>query len=414
LTLRENTRLSLLTLYASLTPEQKQALTASSALQKLTTDTQQFSLDRRLLSQSIGPTSSVMQTEYGQALPPFLIEKFKGLKPSDFRFAITGPSKSGKSTLLWAAATVFFQKLQISGDHENYLLFPVNWLVHQRTIDDIPRLYKLVVATAIASLKSLKLEFVPVFDILQQWLVSIVMIPTFPAFPPPLLHVASFPKDVVSQLGQRIHRYWNQRNDFAGFVRALLAVPYDLAAAFGFKNVVFVFDHLDVCDRMLEPLPRFDREENKTIAFSEFISEALEKSMYFVATKDDGVFFRIFAAHDSRQLTTERLIEKQSDREIVIADPRFSLTFDMCHGCPGYCALFDRVYEIVRKSQGKKENKTLFAKLKPVVDSARRESIRHEVIRLCSLLAQTDTDDALGYQLMSELDERKEIEARVR
>jgi hypothetical protein len=232
LTLRENTRLSLLTLYASLTPEQKQALSASSALQKLTADSQQFSLYRLLLSQFIGPTSAVMQTEYGRALPPFLIEKFKGLKPSDFKFAITGPSKSGKSTLPWAAATVFCQKLQISGDHENYLLFPINWLVHQLVIDDVPRLYRLIVTTAIASLKSMKLQFVPVLDLLQQWLLSIVAIPTLPAFPPPVLHVASFPKDIVFHLGQRIHKHRHQRSDFAAFVRALLAAPSDLAAAF--------------------------------------------------------------------------------------------------------------------------------------------------------------------------------------
>jgi hypothetical protein len=215
-------------------------------------------------------------------------------------------------------------------------------------------------------------------------------------------------------LGQRIHKQWNQRNDFDGFFRAVLALPHDLAVAFGFKNVVFVFDHLDVCDIVLEPPTRFSREDNERIAFPDFISEALEKAMYFVATKDDGAFFQIFAGHDSRPLTTERLITKQCDRQIIIAEPMFSLTFDMCHGCPGYWALFDRVYEIVQRSQGKKENKTMFTKLRFVIESAKKESIHHEVIRRCNLLAQTDTEDTLGHRLMNELDGRKEIETRVR
>jgi hypothetical protein len=252
-----------------------------------------------------------------------------------------------------------------------------------------------------------------VFDLLQQWLLAILTIPALPALPPQFLHFPGFPKDLVFQLGVKINRTWNQQANFKAFLQTMLGIPCDLAVAFGFRNIVYVFDHLDICDLILQPLPRFDPPDTP-IGLPDLLTEILSRSLYFIATKDDSLFFELFHSTEGRHLGTERLISKESPKQIIVADPQVTISFEMCHGCPGYCALFDRVFAAVEKTQGKKENKAEYTKFKPVVESARKAATRQEVIRLCSLLALTDTEGVFEARLLNTLEERKEIIARAK
>lgn len=409
-TVRENMRNSLITLFCSLTPEQKGALPATPALQKLISDVQQQKFEHQLLSQFIG-SSSIWQSEYGKVVTTHAVDKMKGLKPNDCKFLIIGPRHSGKSTLLNAAATVFFQKLQISGDLGNYLLFPVNWELHQMLLDDFAKIYRLYIVTTMTGLRNARMDLLKVIDALEQWFLSIITIQGVPLFPPALLHAENFPKELITGIGQRVSKAWSSKKDFSGFVEMTLALPKEIAHAFGLKNVVYIFDHLDVADVVAQS-PRHFTNAHQQVTLADVLCGEIAQAPYFIAAKDDAALFDMFTLTDFRQLSTERILEPKEKREILIADPSLVVSYEMCHGCPAYCAQFDRVYEFVKTNQ--KNLKTEFTKLRSVVMTSRKEQVRQEVSRLCFLLAQTDTDDIINDDVLSDLQDSRELEVRIR
>ena len=141
-TVQENMRDSLLSLFANMTPEQKSSLSSYEALNKLANNTSYFSLEHSLLSQFIGPSSVIVNTEIAKLVNTWIIDRLKGLKPPDCRFVIVGPSKSGKSTLLNSLVMMFYQKLQISGEASNYLVFPLNWSLYTIFLEDITKRFQ--------------------------------------------------------------------------------------------------------------------------------------------------------------------------------------------------------------------------------------------------------------------------------
>ena len=410
-TVRENVRNSLVALYSTLTRDQRESLPASDALQRLVTDFQQHTFEHQLLSQFIGPTSAIWQSEYGKTMKSYAIDKLKGLKPDDCRFVVVGPSRSGKSTILSAAATVFFQKLQISGDVSKYLMFPLNWQLYQLFFEDFAKLYKLYVTTIMASLKNARMDLMKVIDALQQWFLSIVNIQAMPLLPPVILHMPGFPKEVIISIGQKINRFWSSKRDFRGFVEATLRMPEEIARAFGFTNVVYVFDHLDVADVMLQPSAHFNKS-NDLVSLPDLICERLACCPYFVAARDDALMFDMFSLTDFRQISTERMIQMEEQKAILVVEPPLVLNYEMCHGCPAYCATFDRVYDFIKRNE--KIMKIQFTKLKSIVVASRKDHVRQELCRLCLLLSQADTDGFFTNEIMNGLQNAGEVEAHVR
>ena len=256
-TVKENLRDSLLTLYSSLTPVHKAHLPCNEALQKLSNETQQYLIEESLISQFIGPTTVLCDQPLGQATTSWAIDRIKGLHPEDYKFVICGPSQSGKTTLLSILVSLFFQKLQLANESDKYLIFPINWLIHQMYIEDIQKLYNLFVTITLNSLKSILMQFIPIINIFQQWFLNLLQQPIFPNLPPGITKFNGFPIPEVTKIGQNIHKAWNSKNGFQQFLKEIFYLPNNLAKCFGFKTAIYVFDHYDSCCLELNIPERF-------------------------------------------------------------------------------------------------------------------------------------------------------------
>jgi hypothetical protein len=144
----------------------------------------------------------------------------------------------------------------------------------------------------------------------------------------------------------------------------------------------------------------------------DLLAGILSRSLYLIATKDDSRFIETFHALDSINWSTERLITKEASRQIIVADPPLIVGFDMCRGCPAYCALFDRVYAIVEKAQKNKIAKVHYGKLPSVVEVSRQAMVRLEFVRLCTMLANSET--SLDYDALNTLEDRAQLEIRLK
>jgi hypothetical protein len=86
--------------------------------------------------------------------------------------------------------------------------------LNETYLDDPPQLYSLVITASLNALRAACMELAPIMNVIHQWFMSLLKIPTFPplllspaqhADPPPW-HSASV------AIGQRIHRYWNRKD----------------------------------------------------------------------------------------------------------------------------------------------------------------------------------------------------------
>ena len=388
-TVKENLRDSLLSLYNSLSPAHKSQLPCAAALQKLSDDTQQYLVEDSLLSQFIGPTTVISDTPLGQQTTQWAMEHLKGLNPEACRFSITGPSQSGKSTLLNILVSLFYQKLQISQETSHYLIFPINWQLQQIYIEDIPKLYSIIVTTTLASLRASCMRLVPVINTFQQYLTSLIEMPLLPAVPPPLQKFPGFPTTLVQQIGSQIHRAWNNPEGFEDFLNLMFLLPDNLAKCFGFNNAVYVVDHYDACCLAIEAPEKFTAQKPFSIPAS--FNKALNVCPFFVASLDDGEFFKYFDV-DSLHLKTEYMINPDPMPDILIKDPQMTIKQSMCNGCPGYCALYKKVVNLAREAEEKMAVKEQFAKLRSVVDIARQEMLHQQVYKLCILLKEVSEE----------------------
>ena len=412
-TVKENLRDSMLALFAVLTPEHKSLLPCAPALTKLTNDTQQFCVEDSMLSQFIGPSSVISGTPLGQETTQWMMDKLKGRRVEDCRFVVSGPPQSGKSTLLSIAVSLFYQKLQLASEATNYLIVPVNWLLHQIYIDDYQKLYGLIVAACLNAIRATRMQYIPIMNALHQWFLSLVTIPAFAPLPPSVLHFTGFPVDLVIEIGKGIHKAWNNRAGLQAFLTETAEFPAKIANAFGYKNAVLVFDHFDASGFMIEPNEHFPESES-AVNLSELLAKACDNGPFFVASQDDGEFFRLFEVDEFAQLSTERLITDKGEKELVVPQSQITVNMDMCRGCPAYCAMFQRVCGLASESMERAAVKSQYTRLKSVVDISRNEMLKQEFIRLCLLLAAADTDNHFDEDRMNDLMSLPDFNVRVR
>jgi hypothetical protein len=135
-----------------------------------------------------------------------MMDHFRGRRVEECRFVITGPSQSGKSTLLFIAASLFSEKLELVGQTLEFLVLPFNWAKH------------------------------PILEALQRWLLLQIAPRGFPPIPALALRFKGLPKEALQQMAHEIHAEWKNKADLAAFVELTIAWPGNIARAFGFTG----------------------------------------------------------------------------------------------------------------------------------------------------------------------------------
>lgn len=410
---KDNIRDAMLALYSSLTPEQKNKLPCSAALQKLQNDTQLYLVEHALLAHFIGPTSSIINSDLGKETLEWVYSKIEGVPLENSKFVFTGHSQSGKSTLLSFAVSLYFQKLLLANEATNYLIFPLNCKLYQLYIDDIAKIFCIIVKTTVSSLRAVRMHLMPLLDSLMGWLQSLVVVPAFPSFPQQILDFQTFPHEQVKTIGRQIHDAWNSKSSLEKFMTLAFSLPANIAEAFGMKGAIYVMDHLDAFGYMIDPVGRF-RDSPSSVSMIHVICKVLESQIFFVASENDEDFFETFEIKKCKHYTTERIIKNFVEKDILISEPSMTLKLDHCRGCPGYVALYSRLVDFASKAANKAIKQPSISRFKSVVDHSRTEVVKQELFHLCILLSSSDAGQTLDESLMNDLMARTDIEVRVR
>ena len=399
-TVKDNMRDALLCLYASLTDEQKFNLNCGDPLSILLDEYQFYMLQHEMMRNFISPTKSVMGSDLGQFTSDWVVDKIREIKIEFCKFAITGPPQSGKTTLLSIATSVFFQKLQISKQAQNYLIIPINWKLEQEIVDNLPKLYQFYVKSTIIALKALKLDLIPLLPDLQIWLESLIVMKSFGNFSDNIMKYPKFPHEAIKEFGQKIHKSYSTVNDLEEFLTLLTQMPAIIGQAFGFKGAVYIMDHFDCCGYQVT-------KDDITCDFAHFVSLAIKDSPFFVASLFDQDFFDMFEVEKYKSMKTTGILsdgEEKIPEKIIVSNPSIELNFDMCHGCPGYCYAYLRLVDFIENANNKiaikRPNLTPF---KSVVDISRNTIAKQELLRFCLLIESSQDEDVFDPAKMNEL-----------
>jgi hypothetical protein len=411
-TSKENLRDALTILYPALTPEHKAHLPIGPSLQKLTDDAQQFSVENSMQSQFIGPSTMIAQTELGQKTIAWVMARLKGLNLEEYRFVITGPSQSGRSTLLSLFVSLFHQRLQVACKSSKYLIVPFNWYFHQIEQVSVPKFFELVVSQTLNALRAARPEIIPIIGILQQWLLSLLTVQTFPGLIVPQTRKSepSWYQGFV-EIGKRIHHYWNRKDttwaegpiqkakrrediNFFLFLNEICALPQRIARVFDFISAVLVYDHFDVASFDWDPGDHFP-DSTEPVPLFLVLWNAAKDGPFFISSRNDEQLlrmFRQFDIEDYTQLSTEGLIQGGDARALIVPQVGLTLSIDSCRGCPAYIALYKKVVGMAVECQEKAAVKSQYSLLRSVVDVSRGEMLRLELVRLAVLLANANVD----------------------
>lgn len=415
ITVKENLRNSIISLFASLDKDQISNISFSDSIVRMSKETQQYEFDKILLSEHISPTSVVDNTETGQKTINWMLDKIKGLPVEDCKFVITGPSQSGKTTLLSIAAKLFFQKLQIAGELNHFLMFPLNWILYQDKIQNVHKLYHLFVNRTMEILKISRLDLIPIIQPLSNWLNNLICVSGVPPVSANLTHYPEFPTKKLFEYGRHIHAAWQNARGFEGFIKEIINLPNNVAQLFGFQSAIYIFDHFDDCGYEVTPDPQqFPDDSHQPAYLSDVVCEVMKNCPFFIASRSDTRFFNLFLIKQFQQLSTEHLIADNEEKDIFVLQTQIAVSKTMCRGCPAYCALFDRVYNMAAEVTKRAALKSRFSQLKSVADLARNEILKQEFARMCILLAAADTDGNLDEEKMNALMAMDEVSIRVR
>lgn len=408
-TVKENMRDALLCLYTSLTDEQKANLNCGDSLGLLLDEYQYYMLQHEMLNNFISPTKSISATDLGQYESDWVVEKIREIKVEFCKFAITGPPQSGKTTLLSIAASVFFQKLQITKQSQSYLIIPINWKLEQEIVDNLPKIYQFYVKVTLVALKTLRPDLIPLIPELQTWFESLVVMKSFGNFSENIMKYPKFPHEEVKAYGEKIHNSYLAKNSLDEFLTLFTTMPTVIAQAFGLKGAVYIMDHFDCCAYQVS-------KDDETCDFAHYVSLAIKDSPFFVASLFDQDFLDTFEVEKYKPMKTTGILsdsEEKIPEKIIVSNPSFEINFDMCHGCPGYCYMFLRLVDFIENANTKiaikRPNLTPF---KSVVDISRATIARQELLRFCLMIESSQDEEVFDPVKMNDL-MFKEFEAIV-
>jgi hypothetical protein len=154
---------------------------------------------------------------------------------------------------------------------------------------------------------------------------------------------------------------------------------------------------------VLSDLDRFP--ESESVILSDHICEAAADSPCFFASKNDNEFVQEFRLESVTVLSTMGIVAQTEEEDLCVPSPAFRVTFNMCLGCPGYCALYRRLADLVKTAE---ERPALQGHMRyfSTVDAARRVLINQEFLRLCILINQAQ-DDHLDMGVWNALSETR-------
>jgi hypothetical protein len=346
------------------------------------------------LGLSAGPCSAEQQTVgfqdviqlFGEIAPPSeSVRTLAGLIVDSATFgndfnvfikmkqAVIGPSKSGKSNFLKVLSGTVLSRFLVTGQYQKTLMF---FLDLESIFDILEDPFQFYGAIAKRTFAHLTAQFPPVAqfqDLLQTYFEALPTRDRFVALPVKFSTDPDF-RDaipILSALARGVFNCVRKTGSLISWLTYIAIFPRSVALAFGFGNVHFAIDHLDLVDFELHPQAPFDADR-KAVTLLDFVKFMLASDSFVVAGRDEAHFFESLDLLSEDGLDLREGLEcvsmvdiddDHSERyafKLQLADEiqKVPLRLVDCGGCPGYLSIWDEIIALAErvKQEEKKDS----------------------------------------------------------
>ena len=244
-----------------------------------------------------------------------------------FRIAITGPQKSGRSTLAGVIASRFLQEIAANDQWKQTLFVPFDFKALYTYFLIPDALLKNVAEITFNSLALCYPAITPIKDSLIHSFVDITQGRT-------KLHSSVFKnKTLASDLQTALdllYETWNDKSSIQPFYLNVLLLPLTLSRCFNIPKLAIVIDNYDLCNINLSGIDRFS--ESDSAMLSELVSLLLDNASFILVGTQTEALFNIMTPlrMDSVDLTQSVTLVSSLDiiKETQYKDKVITVTTD--------------------------------------------------------------------------------------
>lgn len=289
-----------------------------------------------------------------------------------FNVAIVGPNRSGKSTLLRILSEEVLTELIITDEWKKTFLFFVDLATLVSDTTEYSRFYHSMVEKTINCIEPQRPELTPFIPMIKKHFDDVILYQQPPKFP------KSFMLDPITQkigyeLQFLINRYsqlWNDDEMLVEWVTSVVYLPILVSKALGFQKFLYVIDHFDVGDVIIDPSPVKFSESPSCVYLIDVFKYILTQTNFIISCSDQQLFFGLLEPNmgEERQvqkvfdyISTLDIIQEvpYSDKQIVIETTEektpFYITSQLCGGVPLYLDLWVRANKIIDQLESTEE-----------------------------------------------------------
>lgn len=303
------------------------------------------------------------------SINPLVSDILYDRKPLGIRFAIIGPHKSGKTSLLYEVGKSLYVKLQ-----------PSKVLVLMMNFEMCKDLYPFFINSVVSSLNYCAYQINPLTDILKAWLLSIPRTESLQQIPKQLLTTGNIDGEEILKIGKELHMACHQGKtdnfyfgdieaDLTQFYQVLAALPLRFAKAVGLSHVYSLIDHFDCCPE----------------AFAKILAPQLMNDPLIASSKNDRAITQLLPK--ATFINTENLVKNITEFRIIKCPSlKLRLEAEDCLGCPSYIKTFSDLCDSIEEMQKNATIKRVYSSMKSSIDKSRHLVVKEKMKSLCEVL----------------------------
>ena len=267
-----------------------------------------------------------------------------------FRVAVSGPDRSGKSTMVALLTRQLVTELAVTDAYKSTFIFAVDFAQLSSSGSSCDILYNAIVRDTFEALAAQRPLLAPFVDGLRKSFYDIVK--NGRSTVPKAFSLSNDFRLIVPHVQALLQLLAKCRKDptsLEPLMTNACTLPLLLARIFGFSRVVGVIDHLEMCNYVIQNLPPFE-ESPKAVNVQDYIKMMLSKISFIVSCKNQRNFFMFLAQNGEEvpdlraSLMTVSTLDvvregKYNDKEFVVTtEDKRKLTLNIGHfgGCPAF------------------------------------------------------------------------------
>ena len=290
------------------------------------------------------------------------------------RFVFDGPPHSGTSTVMGLVAREAIERMD-----DATFIFPVNWANAVAKLTDLTSMFEFVIAQTISVFGWQCGRLFPVIQPLIGFFLSMTSASVVPSLPLSVANMPLFPVTSVEVLAKRVFTAMktNEGNS-TEFLNAIISFPVEFSACFGYRDVLFIYDHIDMCDVKFT-------DDDDGASMLDCILSCIASHKFLVTSRMPQTTSAKMESMDLQPVHMEGFIAPQAldgVPGIQIASPSVKLNVEMCRGCPVYVQRYMKIVDYLEAAEQELQDRDPKRGFLPISVDFRRRMAKGELVQL--------------------------------